>query len=232
MMDSTDRESAMKRAMTASRRMDWAPYLFVFLLGIPALVACGPEAVPQPHRLIAAPDDRGFRTLKFAEFAGDVNEALLRLPFTIMIPASYERAKLPGVPDDYSYWMPRDRVKAVSESGDLPSDTGYFYSKISLDVAYDPEKKLFVGFEDRDPAAEMKKAGIEGFVWERADLHGYPAIFCRFQSLKTKQAQYGAYLATLNEDIVFFVSYTSPAGDPTQGEKTWSRFRSKLSEAP
>lgn len=189
------------------------------------VLACATQKV-SPAKL---PDDQGFKTLRFADFVGKANESVRQLPLEVAIPAHYERAKLPDAPEDYSYWMPRDRVKAVAESGDLPADTGYFYSKISLDVGYDADKKLFVGFEDQDPAAKMKAAGIQDFTWKRTDVHGYPAIFCQFRNPSTKQIQYSSYIAPLYEGMVFFVSYAPPNGDPAGGEKTWSRFRSALS---
>lgn len=195
------------------------------ILSIVTLCAlgCATQKVAPPE--LAA--DQGFKALTFAEFAG--NESL-RLPLGVVIPERYERAQLPNVPEDYSYWMPHDRVKAVAASGDLPVDTGYFYGKISRDVGYDAGKKLFVGFEDRDPAAAMKAAGIKDFTWERADLHGYPAIFCRLKTPGTKQVQHSVYIASLSESLVFYVSYTPPLGDPAGGEKTWSRFRSGLTD--
>lgn len=173
------------------------------------------------------PKDQGFRVLPFAEFIGDVSESL-RLPLKVAIPVNYELAKLPSERPDYSYWMPPEKVKTVLESGDLPVDTGYFYSKISLDVAYDADKKLFVGFEDRDPAAEMKQHGGENLEWERVDLRGYPAIFYRIQNASTKRVHYNAYIATLYEGIVFYIAYTPPDGDSTGGAKTWGRFRTAL----
>jgi hypothetical protein len=188
------------------------------------VLGCATQKVAPPE----LPHDQGFKALTFAAFAGDFDKSL-QLPLEIVIPTIYERAQLPPtVPDDYSYWMPHEKMKAALESGDLPADTGYFYSKISLNVGYDAEKKLFVGIEDRDSAAEMKAAGIENFTWERADLHGYPAIFCRFKSAGTKQVLYSVYIAALSESLVFYVSYTPPLGDPAGGEKTWSRFRSAL----
>jgi hypothetical protein len=188
------------------------------------VLACATQKISPPK----LPDNQGFKTLRFADFVGKVNERARQLPLEVAIPTHYERAELPDVPEDYSYWMPRDRVKAVSQSGDLPADTGYFYSKVSLDVGYDADEKLFVGFEDQDPAAKMKEAGIADFTWERAEVHGYPAIFCRFRNPNTKQIQYNSYIAPLYEGLVFFVSYTPPSGDPAGGEKIWSRFRSAL----
>jgi hypothetical protein len=173
------------------------------------------------------PKEQGFRVLSFAEFIGDVNESL-RLPLKVAIPVNYEQAELPTERPDYSYWMPPEKVKTVLESGDLPVDTGYFYSKISLDVAYDADKKLFVGFEDRDPAAEAKQHGMENLEWERVDLRGHPAIFYRFQAASTKRVHYNAYIATLYEGIVFYIAYTPPDGDSTGGAKTWGRFRTAL----
>ena len=187
------------------------------------VLGCATQKVPPPE----LSGGQGFKVLTFAEFAGDLDE-ILRLPFGFVIPAQYERAHFPNVPEDYSYWMPTGKVKAALESGDLPVDTGYLYSKISLDVGYDKEKNLFVGFEDQDVAAKMKEAGVKDFTWERADLQGYPAIFCRFKTPGTKQVLYSAYIAALSESLVFFVSYTPPIGDPAGGEKTWSRFRSAL----
>ncbi len=200
-------------------------FRFVVLVAIAAgALACATQKVPPPE----VPTGQGFKTMKFGEFIGEVNERFQLLPFEVTIPASYERANLPAAPSDYSYWMPRERVKAVADSGDLPADTGFFYSKIAEGVAYDPEKKGFVGFDVQQLAEAMDKLGATNFKWERAELRGYPAIFYQFVNPRTKQLQHNAYIATLYEGIVFFISYVPPSADAASGEKAWSRFRAGL----
>ena len=107
-------------------------------------------------------NDPSFKVMSFGDFVGEsVSEEYRLLALEVAIPAKYEMTTLA----DDAYWFPPERAAAVVESGDLPTDTGYFYSKVSLNVGYDAERKIFVGFEDRDPTAEMRQQGIEDFEW-------------------------------------------------------------------
>jgi hypothetical protein len=198
-------------------RRAWLIAVEIFLVAFACSAQQGSIAEP--------PKDPGSKALRFGDFVGDVNTDL-RLPLQVVIPAKYEKVSLPGAPGDYSYWMPPSRVQAVKESGDLPVDTGFFYSKIALAVGYDKARGIFAGFEGQDTATELKKAGIEGFQAERVVLPGgYPAIFWRFQNSATKRVHYSAYIATLSDSITFYFSYTPPDGDSSGGEDTWNRFK-------
>lgn len=211
----------------------WRPFARVGKFGIPILLLLALACSARQTTIVQVPDNQRSKVLRFGEFVGDVNSDL-HLPLDVVIPASYELAHLPGAPDDYSYWMPPERVEAVSKSGDLPADTGFFYSKISLGVGYDASRGIFAGIEDRDAAsqeAEMKQAGMEDLQTERALLQGgYPAMFTSFRNAAANRVHYNVYIATLYESIVFYVSYTPPDGDSTGGAHTWSRFRSALIE--
>lgn len=201
--------------------------------GIPILLLLALACSARQTTIVQVPDNQRSKVLKFGEFVGDVNSDL-HLPLDVVIPANYELAHLPAAPDDYSYWMPPERVEAVNKSGDLPADTGFFYSKISLGVGYDASRGIFVGLEDRDAAsqaAEMKQLGMEDFQTERALLQGrYPAMFTSFRNVAANRIHYSVYIATLYEGIVFYVAYTPPDGDSPGGAQTWSRFRSVLVE--
>ena len=181
-------------------------------------------AAPQgpPVQLANDPD---FKVMSFGDFVGEsVSEEYRLLALEVAIPAKYEMTTL----DDYAYWFPPERAAAVVESGDLPTDTGYFYSKVSLNVGYDAERKIFVGVEDRDPAAEMRQQGIEDFEWERTAVRGYPAIFTRFRDPSTKRTVHAAYIVSQEGSGVFYIAYVPPDGDPSAGAETWKAFRSAL----
>jgi len=168
-----------------------------------------------------------FKVIRFGEFVGEVNDELKALPLEVAIPGKFERAKFPELPHDYSFWMPPEQARAVPAIGHMPTQTGYFYSKISQDVGYDAQKQIFAGIEDHDSAAEARQHGFE-IKPERAVLRGgYPAIFVSIVD-PNKERLYGVYIATLHEEIVFYIAYTPPAGDPLGGANTWNRFRSVL----
>lgn len=151
-------------------------------------------------------------------------------PLEVAVPASFERATLPDSLQDVSYWMPPDRVQAAVDSGALPTDTGYFYTKLSPDVAYDAKKNLFVGFEDQDNTEEFKQLGIQDFQWKRMSFRGYPAVVSSFTHPTKKTGRYNMYIVTLSDSMVIHIAYTAPDGDPARGAETWNQFLSALGE--
>jgi hypothetical protein len=203
-------------------------YLKTRLISLPiALLIAQACTTSQPTTVkSAAPKD--FKVIRFGDFVGAVNDELKALPLEVAIPVEYERATFPQIPHDYSFWMRPEQARAVPAIGHMPTDTGYFYSKISEDVGYNAQKQIFAGVEDSDNAAVARQLGVESIKLERTVLRGgYPAVFISIENPPTKRL-YGVYIATLSEEIVFYIAYTPPATNALRAANTWNRFRSVL----
>lgn len=185
------------------------------------------ESVP-PAKIKENKEIKEIKTMRLSDLTSAFMAAEAVPPLKVVIPASFERANLP---DSYgSYWMPPDRVQAAAESGALPTDTGYFYAKLSPDVAYDAEKNIFVGFEDQDNTEEFKQLGIEDFQWKRMSFRGYPAVVSSFTHPTKKTGRYNMYIVTLSDSMVIHIAYTAPDGDAARGADTWNQFLAALGQ--
>lgn len=186
------------------------------------------ESATAREAAASQPDSpRDFKSVEFSQFVGEVNRELL-LPLNVTVPKRYEKVSFAEAQEGYSFWMPPEEAEGVASTGDLPGNTGYFYTKVSLEVGYDRDQDLFLGFEDRDAGAEARSMGIEDLEWHRGEFGGYPALVTQFTNPITGGVHYGVYIATLYEGIVFYVVYVPPADESSVGTTTWDHFISTV----
>ncbi|MDB6132993.1 MAG: hypothetical protein JWM59_1236 [Verrucomicrobiales bacterium] len=147
------------------------------------------------------------------------------LPLRLSIPANYVHAKGMDVEETYSYWMPPSEVKAAAASGDLPVKTGYIYGKISMSMAWLPDKKKFSG--EAGYKESLKEDGITLISERHRDANGYP-VWASIASAKSEDGKsikrlYMAYLATKIETNCIYIAYMPPAKLPeAESDKIWN----------
>ncbi|MDP1633303.1 MAG: hypothetical protein Q8L69_01315 [Gallionellaceae bacterium] len=164
---------------------------------------------------IAAENTVPFKTVPLDEFMQ--NQLAIKLPIPVPVVEAYQASKLPGAPVGYSYWMRPEDVEAVKTSGDLPSEHGYMYGKITQSVGYDKSKDMFVGAEDPQSLAKAKSY-FPTLTLERYQFDGHAILLVKMASADAKKIAYAMYIATNLETNVIYIALRPPRNSEEVGD--------------
>lgn len=164
---------------------------------------------------IATENTASFKSVPLDEFMQ--NQLSIKLPIPIPVVEAYQVAKLPGSPVGYSYWMRPEDVEAVKTSGDLPSEHGYMYGKITQNVGYDKPSDMFIGVEDPQSLAKAKPH-FPTLTLERYQFDGHAILLVKMIQADTKKIVYAMYIATNLDTNVVFIALRSPRNSEEIGD--------------
>jgi hypothetical protein len=164
---------------------------------------------------VAVENSVKFKTVPLDEFMQ--NQLAIKLPIPIPVVEAYQASKLPGSPVGYSYWMRPEDVEAVKTSGDLPSEHGYMYGKITQSVGYDKSKDMFIGVEDPQSLAKAKSY-FPTLMLERYQLDGHAILLVKMASADAKKIAYALYIATNLDTNVIYIALRPPRNSEEVGD--------------
>lgn len=163
-------------------------------------------------------------------FAGQ----LAPLPLTWKIPKAYVHAEGLDVGETYSYWMLPSEVEAAATNNDLPTETGYIWGKISMDVAYVVEEKKFS--HEADYKKQAEEMGWEFITERRRNVAGFAVIASTFAYKPEDAARrlvFSAYIATNIATNCIFLAYTAPTNlTEAEAQKTWDTIIDSIAKEP
>ncbi|TNC99076.1 MAG: hypothetical protein FD121_485 [Gallionellaceae bacterium] len=164
---------------------------------------------------IAGEDTVSFKTVPLDEFMQ--KQLAIKLPIPIPVVEAYQESKLPGASVGYSYWMQPEDVEAVKTTGDLPSEHGYMYGKITQSVGYDKSKDIFIGVEDPQSLAKAKSY-FATLTLERYQFDGHAILLVKMASADAKKIAYAMYIATNLETNVVYIALRPPRNSEEVGD--------------
>lgn len=147
------------------------------------------------------------------------------VPLKVTVPSNYRHADLAEIESTYSYWMAPDGAKRAKRSGDLPA-AGYLYGKVSMDVAYDAERDLFVDGDGRDIRQQL--AGEGAVAVEQARIRGHTLLFLEVAPEPNARKVYAVYLALNRGTNAVYLAYRPPIGDAAAGDCFWKVFKATM----
>jgi len=206
-LDSGVRAHTYRHAMTHFR-----PPLIAFLLLAPFVCT--------------ANDTLKLKTVELTIFMQGQLAKPIALP--IPVPSDYESATIPDAPISYAYWMrPRDVEKTI-RTGNLPSNNGYMYGKISLDVGYDKDSDLFIGFDDPKSIAQVR-ASFLSLTIERCHFKEHPVLLLKAAAPSSGNMVYAMYLATKIETNTIYLAIRPPQNSRYVGDQIFDALKGSLS---
>ncbi len=173
-------------------------------------------------------DTPEFEIVRLDAFMQNQLEGEFSLP--IPVPAEYEPASLEETQLTYSYWMRPSDVDSVNQTGDLPSDNGYIYGKISLNVGYDQASDTFIGVEDAMAVAQAKQY-LSGLKMSRMDACGYPILLLQAKMKAGNKRVYAAYIGVNISTNVVYIALRPKANEKKIGKRFFSVFEAEIKKA-
>lgn len=175
------------------------------------------------HTRAAEPVD--LRTLSLEEFMHGQVGVPIDVP--VAVPAIYEWATISKAPVSYAYWMRPQDVAPAESSGDLPVEHGYMYGKISLDVAYDKRKDVFVGADDRSTMRKLK-AAFPSIVTTRLKYGEHSVLLMSMHDHRLGKPIYVMYVGTNADTNVIYVAFRPPHNSKEIGDYVWASLAETL----
>ncbi|MCC7250123.1 MAG: hypothetical protein IT473_15990 [Lysobacter sp.] len=147
------------------------------------------------------------------------------VPLKVAVPSNYRHADLAEIGSTYSYWMMPGAAKRAKRSGDLPA-SGYLYGKVSMDVAYDAERDLFVDGDGGDIRQQL--AGEGAIAVEQTRIRGHTLLFLEVSPEPNARKVYAVYLALNRATNAVYLAYRPPVGDAAAGDCFWKMFKATM----
>lgn len=147
------------------------------------------------------------------------------VPLKVAVPSNYRHADIAEIDSTYSYWMAPDGAKRAKRSGDLPA-AGYLYGKVSMDVAYDAERDLFVDGDGRDIRQQLAAEGA--IAADQMRIRGHTLLFLEVVPEPNARKVYAVYLALNRATNAAYLAYRPPVGDAAAGECFWKAFKTTV----
>lgn len=147
------------------------------------------------------------------------------VPLKVAVPSNYRHADLAEIESTYSYWMAPDGAIRAKRSGDLPA-AGYLYGKVSMDVAYDAERDIFVDGDERDIRQQLANEGV--IAVEQTRARGHTLLFLEVTPEPNARKVYAVYIALNRATNAVYLAYRPPVGDAAAGDCFWKVFKATL----
>src|SRR5262245_20357953 len=179
----------------------------------------------------SASEDR--KILTFDELMKD--QIIRSIPLRVSVPKEYERLQLEYATDGV-VWAPPDEFEGIKQTNNLPSKTGYFHGRLTLNVGYDLKTRSFIcgPYCDEQELMKQAKDAADDAKFERHTVNGIPILLIEMDAtskLKTAggaRKMYMAYIATLIDTNVVLILYMPPSQSPDQGGAMWTAFKQAL----
>ena len=146
------------------------------------------------------------------------------------VPVAYEWASLKKTPAFSSYWMRPQDVAAAASSGDLPSDQGYMYGKVSSNVGYDADKKVFIGVDDPESLQKLKRM-FPSVTIEHLTSGSHPVLLMATAAPDSGKLTYAMYIGLNVDSMTLFIALRPPGNSQAIGDYIWAELKSAIVNA-
>src|SRR5262245_44667793 len=172
----------------------------------------------------------GEKIITFDELMKD--QIIRSIHLRVSVPKEYERLQLHPAINGVVWTLP-DEFEGIRQTKDLPSKSGYFHGRLTLNVGYDARNDSFICGPNCNEQAliQQLRNAADDAKFERRTMNGIPILLIEIDAvskLKTTGGAtklYMAYIATLIDTNVVLISYLPPSQSPDQGRAIWTAFK-------
>ncbi len=150
------------------------------------------------------------------------NDLLEPYPVNILVPKAYQGFEFVADEPGKYFWMRPKDAKKAEKHHDLPTNKGFMYGKITMNVAYDAGVDQFVGIEDEVAQTQVTNY-FEDFSMDRVLVNGHPILMAKMVHKESKQPTYLMYIATKVSSNVVVIAYIPPKYSIAKGDFVWAQ---------